>query len=200
MQQQEKRPRTALWVALGLALTVATVLTLGVVRVDGAPIIAEPGQVLVQIIASAGVVAAALVPTLRRASRDAADAATHAAVTKEQTTNAHKTNMREELTEYHEETIQLFKRALGDIEHVASMQREQGERIAGIQSDQRGIRRDIGRNMDMTLGVSNRVTQLGDRLASAEKDAANWEHPAILRLLAAHAASNIETKGGDNDG
>lgn len=176
-----KRPRTLRWVVLGVALVVVLIVVLGQVKIDGAPVIDSPTTLLVQIVASAGIVAAAVIPTLRRAANDAS-------VAKEQTANSHKTNLREELDERHDEIIAAFRMTRGDVQRVLDTQHEHTARMDRIQSDQRGIRRDVGRNMDMTLKLSDRVTKVDDRLRTVEL-ASKSGTPVILKAVPADSVA-----------
>lgn len=179
-----KRPRTLRWVALGVGLVIVLIVVLGQVKIDGAPVIDSPTTLLVQIVASAGIVAAAVVPTLRRAASDAS-------VARDQTANSHKTNLREELDERHDEIIAAFRMTRGDVQRVLETQHEHTERMNRIQSDQRGIRRDVGRNMDMTLRLSDRVTGVEERMRVVEL-ASKSATPVILKALAADSVAAEE--------
>ena len=193
------KPRPWLWIVLGLACVVALVVVGGELG-----LIENPSTILVQIIASGGLVLAGAMPLLKRAERSAnnaavqaSNAAADAGIAKEQTTNSHKTNLREELDERHEEVVQLFKRAIGDLAHITETQKHHGDRMDRIQSDQRGIRRDVGRNMDMTVKLGDKLDEHSEKLHELDIFAATLPRAAILRLLSEHAGE--QSDGNTND-
>lgn len=188
MSSEPKPPRTSWKIALALFAVVVVIIAAGAVHVNGKPLIENATGLLVQIIASAGLVLVAALPLLKRTERQAASAAVDASVAKEQTTNSHKTNLREELDERHEELVQLFKSQGGQIALIVDTQRSHGDDIRGIKSDQRGIRRDIGRNSDMIVTMGETIADHTTKLHELDKRSA--PAPAILKLLADHAATD----------
>ena len=193
MTSQPKPPRTTGKIIAAMTLVVVGIIAAGAVKIDGQPLVENATGLVVQIIASAGLVLVAALPLLKRTERqaaaaasDAASAAQDAGVAKEQTTNSHKTNLREELDERHEELVQLFKAQGGRIEHIAETQRTHGDDIRGIKSDQRGIRKDIGRNSDMIVTMGETVTEHTKRLHDLD---VTLPRAAILKLIADHTAT-----------
>lgn len=118
-------------------LLVAVVLTLGTIEVNGDPIINNPDALIIQVVVTAGVVGAAVLPLLVKTQRDAE-------VAREQVANDHvdeagkPINLRVEQDERHYEVLEKLE---DFFDHV-------NKQFDGVRSDMRGIRRDVGRNTD----------------------------------------------------
>ncbi len=145
MPEHQRRNRTLLWSVLGVLGMLAVIVVLGTVDdANGDPLLDTPGAAFVQTIATAGLVAVAVLPLLRRTQKDAAEAKQDAAVARDHVANDHidehgkPINFRVDVDDFRNE----FREVLGDF------RRHTDSQFDGMRSDMRGIRRDVGRNTD----------------------------------------------------
>lgn len=105
------------------------------------------------LITTQGAIVVALIPVLISTRRHARNAATDAAEARYQVANDHTTNLREEGDERHQENTKLLNAVLTRVDELA-------ERITGVKSDIRGIRRDVGRLADADRTHEDRIHEL----------------------------------------
>lgn len=110
-----QRTYTVYWMIGALVLLVAAILVLGQVKTgDGTPIINNPDSLLIQVIATAGLVGSVTLPLLIKAQRDAAAA-------KEQVSNDHVDNdgnlinLRVEQDDRHNAVVELMVAKFEDV-------------------------------------------------------------------------------------
>ncbi|MDH6181806.1 septal ring factor EnvC (AmiA/AmiB activator) [Microbacteriaceae bacterium SG_E_30_P1] len=96
-------------------------------------------NIIVQAVASAGVISAALLPVLVSTRRKASSAAKDASAARSQVQNSHTKNFRDD----------------HDDKHTAVM-----SAIARVESDIRGVRRDVGRLADADVRHEQRIHDL----------------------------------------
>lgn len=157
-------------------VAVAVVL---VAVVDSMEPTVESNAVLISLIGTIGTVlvaltgvAVALVGRTNNHARQAAvssrAAAQDSALARDQVTNNHTSNMREENDERHQEILDLFAQAVVRVDLVAGTQVEQTKRLDSMASDQRGMRKDVGRLSDSMVDLGRRQGQLGLQLHDIE--------------------------------
>lgn len=149
MTARPRPNRTLLWSALAVVGMLAVIIVLGTIDdANGDPLLDTPGAAFVQTIATAGLVAAAVLPLLRRTQKDASAAKADAAVAREHVANDHfdeegkPINMRVDLDDFRNEMRELITTQLAGLREHTDTQ------FDGIRSDMRGVRRDVGRNTD----------------------------------------------------
>jgi len=142
------RHHTLLWSVVGVLGMLAVIVLLGVIKgPDGQPLL-DPEGAFSQVIMTAGLIAVALIPTLRRTQKDAAAAKEDAAVAREHVANDHvddegkPINLRTDLDDFRTEMRDLV------VDGLAAMREHTDTQFDGVRSDMRGIRRDVGRNTD----------------------------------------------------
>ena len=155
-----RKPHTVLWMLGALVLLVISVLVLGQIEdAEGDPLIKNPDALLIQIIATAGLVGAGTLPLLIKAQRDAAEA-------KDQVSNDHidddgnPINLRVEQDGRHTEIVELVTAKFEKLmDHVNTQ-------FDGVRSDIRGVRRDVGRN---TSGLDTTTRKLEKHLDDSKE-------------------------------
>lgn len=149
-----RRTHTVLWVIGALVLLIAAVLVLGQVKdAEGDPLINNPDALLIQIVATAGLVGAGTLPLLIKAQRDAAEA-------KEQVSNDHidehgnPINMRVEQDVRHDAVIDLMIAKFEDItRHVNTQFDGIREEIRDLRKDDKETRTKLDRHIEDTAPV-----------------------------------------------
>lgn len=175
-----QRTRAVLWTIGALFTLIVVIGLLSLVETpDGDPLVKNPDTIIIQIIATAGLVGAAVLPLLVRAQKDAA-------VAREQVANDHidaqgnPINLRVDVDDKHNELIALVTDKFDAFQTHTNIQ------FNGIRSDMRGMRKDIGRNTDANdrnrekldehleesrevwAGVREEVEKLHENIASME--------------------------------
>jgi hypothetical protein len=105
-----------------------------------------------------------------RTRRDVKKVASDTREVKEQVTNSHTTNMREEGDERHAALMRELKT-------IRTTQSSHGRQIASLDRAQRGMRRDIGRLADADVEQVRADHRLGERLTDLEKTQPH--HPTL---------------------
>lgn len=144
-----RRTHTVLWVIGALVLLVAAVLVLGQIHdASGDPLVKNPDALLIQIIATAGLVGAGTLPLLIKAQRDAAAA-------KEQVSNDHidehgnPINMRVEQDVRHDAVVDLMIAKFEDLtRHFNTQFDGVREDIRGLADDDRETRSKLDKHLE----------------------------------------------------
>lgn len=102
--------------------------------------------ILVQGIASSGLVLVAVLPVLLSTRKKASAAATDAKAAREQVQNSHTVNFRDDHDTKHGEVMAAIARV--------------DQRVVNVESDMRGMRRDIGRLADADARHDERIHDL----------------------------------------
>ena len=89
---------------------------------------------------------------------------------KEQVTNSHTTNLRDESDHRHNELISEITAVISEITAVRATQDTHGERLDEVQRTQRGMQRDIGRLADADQEHTRTDHRLSERLTDIEKN------------------------------
>lgn len=100
---------------------------------------------------------------LGRTSSHAKAAARDSAIARNEVKNSHTTNLREEQDERHGVLIKLFSEVSHTMQSMTEKQDSMSRHIDTMASDQKGVKRDIGRVADIAASLSERHDVLVER-------------------------------------
>jgi hypothetical protein len=126
--------RTGLWTALSLFLTFLVVLIISTIDTPSGEPLLESSAVA-QTLATLGLVAAAILPSLLGTRKDAS-------VVREQVQNSHTINQRDDMDQKHDIVVELVGKKFDDLFLRID------DRFSAVASDIRGVRKDVGRGSD----------------------------------------------------
>lgn len=153
---KNRQLRTGLWTIVCLVVALIGVLLLSTIDTPAG----EPwleSSAIAQTLATLGLVAAAVVPTLVSTRRDAS-------VVREQVQNSHTINQRDDMDQKHDAITELVT------QKFESLRSHMDVRFEAQGSDIRGVRRDVGRAADAVVNLQQGHAALKDDVRAVKDD------------------------------
>lgn len=154
---RNRQTKTAIWTVLSVAVAFLAVLILSTIDTpSGDPWLES--SLIVQTLATMGLILAAVLPSLLGTRKDAA-------VVREQVQNSHTKNQRDDMDDKHEEIRELLASKFEQLHN------RMDDRFQAVASDIRGVRRDVGRLADGHVRLDKKIGDQGkvlDRLTRIE--------------------------------
>ncbi|WP_295787524.1 hypothetical protein [uncultured Microbacterium sp.] len=135
---------------LGLAIAFACVSMVLLFVVPRSPLDGGTERIIVQVISSAALVLAAVIPVQLSTRKTVEKVAADTAVVRAEVKNSHTTNLREESDDRHTSVMDVLLELQRD-------QREMREEMRETRSDVRGLRRDGGRQDDRLMRLEQAI-------------------------------------------